>query len=937
MYRKVVLLVIVVLAVAILLTGVAIDREQAELARRSARAYVDETDETRQRAPGTSDALGFPASGGDTFSLIHHDPETNVQQYQISGDRAFPHADGSFEIVAPVITFFTGEDGQDVLLRISSERGAFYGRQDKRVHIGRYETVAARGRLWGSVKMASPDGITAEFDAAEWDEQSRMITTEPDKPVTITTPHFVVHGKGMEIVAGMDADEIIIKKDVSVVFDESADEALTQAFAIEESSAQGPSAGMVLTCDGTLAYRISQKDVTFEDNVLLAPVAGAYSPGRVAAERAMWLARMAEWEKRLDAGEPLPDVFHKATGPLLAARKSLTLRMTSEEEEDDAEKRDSWQIDTMTAQGDVWFLRGQEKAYTQQLEFTGEAAVFTGGVGEKPAHLWHDRMELEGEGFRVSGLSGQGTPTIWADRPGILHTDAAMTGAQNDAGDSQGAQIAWQRSFRWSDKERSAIFEGDIVAQDASGKLTADRLTMDMAPDPNDAGKMALSRTRAQGHVQYVEADKEINAAEMTFDSTDDSLLLVGRGAELASVKMGSDTIMSETLTILDTDQGYHLKGKGAGRLLYYDEVAPSDEPSYDVRWKERCAYSDAQAVFTGEVSARRGEGTLRCQTLTMTFDAAKKGAAMNQPREIIADGAVLFDDLSRMGEGGRTEPLHAQGDRMTYDYRSGVMKLENTHPYDHTLRNLPPEAAVSVDVGDNRITSRVIHYQEIKAADGTASHVLWTQRGGEIDTRQRSESESESAPPVRERTRIRCDKTIVYGPANRVIALLPKIGLALGKSPLPARLLPIDPAERNATSIALFVGDKHNVRVRREVAEAAGGELVPELKLNCAFLEVHFAPVTDPDGRTQIDAARMRALKDVFIERRGRALDTATGQSALWQRIPRRLWRAEITGKPYATLTSDQQETTCKKIIFFGVPAEVKMEDIVSVDAEAR
>jgi len=81
MYRRIVLLLIVALAVAILLLGVWIDKRQSDLARRCAEAYDSGEGETVN-----IDALpeNFRAAAAERFNWVHQDPETNAKQYQVS-------------------------------------------------------------------------------------------------------------------------------------------------------------------------------------------------------------------------------------------------------------------------------------------------------------------------------------------------------------------------------------------------------------------------------------------------------------------------------------------------------------------------------------------------------------------------------------------------------------------------------------------------------------------------------------------------------------------------------------------------------------------------------------------------------------------------------------------------------------------------------------
>jgi len=909
MYRRIVLLLIVALAVAILLLGVWIDKRHSDLMRRCAKAY-----DNREGEIFNIEALpqNFRAAGAERFNWVHQDPETNAKQYQVSGDNIVPHADSSLLVPNPRIIFFSGaEDDNRELLRISADRGTvvFEKRREKGTAAAKWKTTLDKGILSGNVKMKTPDGITAYFESAEWNAQNRMIVS--DQPVTIETPHFTVYGAGLESVATINADEIIIKKDVRVIFDELADEAFANAFGLGDSAIRGKDVGIVITCDGAMSYRISNKDVTFEDNVLLCPVRGSYSEPPVAEARDAWLTKF-------DAGKEAVVTGDRTDGPVLFARKSVAIKL--ERVRADGEGADAPSaIEELTALKDVWLLRLDNVAHSDQLTFKPGGATFTG----EPAYLSQGGLELEAPVFRISGIAGTGSAEISCDKPGQLRSTVAWGGMGVSPADTAARPmvITWEKRFLWSQEQQSATFDGGVVARDESGRLDTDRLILTFGSESAD--DLGLDSMRARGNVRYEEKDTLIRTKEMFYNRTTGAIELTSGEKGMASLRMAKDIIESETLTIIRKKRRHQLSGDGLGRMRYYetaDAQAGVDRPSYDIRWKKRCDYAEDVATFTGDVVALRGDSELRCDTLTMEFAESENAGAGQHPTRVIAEGHVVFDDRDS------PEGIRAQGDRMTYDYDSRIMKLERTTPYDETKRNPPPDAVAAVDIRSNRLTSRMFHYVE---EEGTKRHFLWTRRGGEVDAKRLGTGVM--LDKALERTRVRCMGSILYGPADRIVTLLPKAELALGEGLLPQRLLPVEPEQLADTTVALFVQD---VRVRRLTLDRATGELKLEMTLNCNFLEVHFAPLEDADGGNKIGIVRMRAYGDVEMVRLVDPRQAAEGGSAVWRTHPRHEWIAEIEGDPHAILTQDHTQTACKKIIFQGVPVDVKLEGVVSGEA---
>lgn len=908
MYRKTVLLLIFGLAVAILLLGIWIDKRQSELARRCAEAY----DNSEAQAL-TLDVLpvNFPAAVTDRFDWTHHDPETNAKQYQISGTNIVPHADSSLEVFQPVIIFFSGaRDGRE-LLRVSADRGAvvFEKRRERGSAVAEWKTILDKGILSGNVTMETPDGITAHFESAQWNAQNRMIVS--DAPVTIETSHFTVYGTGLESVAAINADEIIIKKDVRVVFDEQADGAFAKAFELGDSAIRGKDVGMVITCDGTMSYQISSKNVTFEDNVLLCPVTGSYSETPVAEARAAWIARF-------DAGKEAVLTSGAIDGPVLFARKSIAVKLEPAGPSGEGAGTPG-AIEELIALEDVWLLRGNDLAHGDQLTFGPGRATVIG----KPAYLSQNGLELEAPVFRISGFAGEETAAVSSDKPGRLRSAVAWgtLGASSADTAPRPMVITWEKRFLWSQEQKNATFEGNVVALDESGRLDTDRLILSFGGESAD--DLGLNSMRARGNVRYEEKDTLIKTKEMLYDRVTGAIELTGGEEGRAALKMGKDIIESETLTITRNKREYQLSGDGLGRMRYFetaDAQANADEPSYDIRWNKRCAYGEDLATFTGDVVALRGDSELRCDTLSMELAESKKPGEGRHPTRVVADGHVVFDDRDS------PEGIRAQGDRMTYDYDSQIMKLERTTPYDATVRNPPPDAVAAIDISSHRLTSRMFHYIE---EEGTKERFLWTRRGGEVDAKRLGSGAT--LDKTLERTRVRCVGSILYGSANRIVTLLPKADLSLGQGLLPERLLPVDAERLAETVVVLFVKD---VRVRRETLDRTTGKFRVDLTLDCNFLEVHFAPVEGPDGDKKKGVVRMRAYGDVEMVRVGDPNQTATGGSAIWRSVPRHEWIAEIEGDPYATLTQDQTRTTCKKVIFQGVPVDVQLEDVISIEA---
>ena len=903
MYRKVVLILIVVLSVSILVVGIAVDKEHAELYRRGAEVNVVPPSQDEERLYGKG------------VALTRFDRANKYKLYSITGNNFFPHRDGPYEIVRPSLTLFSGEEDNRELVTVSAEHGFFEPRRESLGGGSRLETIPAKGSLSGNVVMQTPDGIRATFQTAEWREDTRMITSEG--PIRIETPNFIVYGTGLESVASAEADEIIIRKNIRVVFDEVADAAFADAFALEDSTIRNADVGMVITCDGTLSYKKSEKSITFEENVLLVPVTGSFSRSPVAQARQLWL-------DRVNAGESVLLNLDMSPDPALFARKSVAITLSTQQALP-AAKDGAWTIEKITALENVWFLRGEDTVHADRLDFSGKSADIAGA----PAQLWHGPLELEGGRFGISGLSREGAPSIVATEPGVLRTDMATWGGIGPAADEQDAQrratISWDKGFAWNEKERNALFEGKVVAEDASGRLLADELNLDLGSDGvSDA--MTLKSMRAVKDVRYEEADTIILADEMFYDRGTGVINLTRGPGGRASLKKGSDVIESEELTVVKADGDYRLNGKGLGRMLYFQDPEKQKEPSYDIRWRESCAYGDNMADFRGEVKAVQDKSELKCGALSMEFAEPKEGSTVHTPRRIVAQDNVMFDDLSP------ERRLHARGDKMTYDYDTRIMRLESTTPFDQDLRNPPPEAMALVDLGGHRLRSRVINYRE---DEDSGARLLWTRRGGEVAG---SRIVDPGTPQeMIERIALRCDKTVLYGDAGSIGDLLDRVELALGKEPLPDRLLPIEDSEEAETSIAIFVGDAHKVRLLWQTGEDPE-HMKDKLWLKCRYLETHFVSAADTGRSGKLDIARIRALGDVEMdwEMNGQPV-RVTGHEVIWVRDPVKEWTAEITGDPYATFARGREvPAVYEKIILEGFPADVSMERIMFIEGSA-
>ncbi|MFH0965606.1 MAG: LptA/OstA family protein [Planctomycetota bacterium] len=463
-----------------------------------------------------------------------------------------------------------------------------------------------------------------------------------------------------------------------------------------------------------------------------------------------------------------------------------------------------------------------------------------------------------------------------------------------------------------------------MEASDETGRLEAEGL--ELAFD-TEGGQRQLRKMTARGNARYRQEKPYRVAQAETIEYTpkEGTLDLAGGERGLASVEEEAEVIEAEALRLEGEDGSQRLTGKGVGRLQYYEGVVDprareTSRPAYDIRWKQRCSLTEKRAVFEGEVEALQARSRLRSNVLELGFEAAPGGKASRAPRTLAARGGVVFDDLSR------GESLQAKGDILTFDFSTQVMKLESTAEYDEEARNLPEGAVASITFGPNRLSSRTVYYLEDK---DTSERLLWTQRGGEADI-QRFERRGQREELV-ERTRVRCRGSIVYAPPRRLEEAAKRAGMPFGKTPMPEGLVAAPTKDVTEDGLALFVDD---VRVRREVAPRAGGKLEVELELACRYLETHFGK---EKGSNREQMTRMGAAGRVQITHKKRHKETvATGERMTWERDDQREWRAELLGAPYARVEDEDKQLTGKRVMLYGNPAEVKVEEAVSVSGSA-
>jgi len=911
MYRKTVLLLIIVLSMAILLYGVKIDRDLSEMTKRGRGSYVRK-----------DTAEGLPHEVSE-FEFTHINPENNLLVYRLRGENAYPHVDGTWEIVRPRVTFYSSTEENEELFHVSAKQGLYHSRPTIESATSPDAGEEATGTLREDVVLETSEGVRGYFEAADWSEETQTISA--GGPIIIEGPDFRVYGEDLEAQATRDANEIIIRKNVRVVFDRPGESPLEQVFADEDAKPTGVElGGMVTTCDGVMSYTASSRTITFEEKVLVLPLSGPFSDTEAARERKEWLATIAAGEEAILNASAESKI-------VLFAGDSLTIRLDSGE----GDAYGSASLESFTATGDVWLLRDNQKTSSDRVDYDGDAMVFAGS----PARLWYaDQMRLEGEAFRIDGATGEEEIALSSDKPGVLYSNKALLRERDGPAALSGeTSVRWKDRFVYDQEAGTASFHGDVSAEDDSGTLTADQMKLQFAESAEEPG---LESMTASGNVLYQQRVPErlFRADTIEYAAKDDTLVLTGGPNRLAMIEQGADVLESRRLSIRQKEGVQSLVGEGAGRLRYYEDILKASVreralPTYDVRWQNSCDVSEKSARFEGSVKALQEKSTLASDVLEIHWNTSDNEAA-RRPRLIIATGNVNFKDLSQ------EEPLLAQGDTMTLDLATGVMELTRTTPYDKTLLNLPPEAMASFTFADNRLQGRTIYYLD----DETGDRLLWTQRGGEVDVKRFDETPG--SRHMIERTRVRCQGTILYAPPHRLVDVARRAKLPFGTRPMPRAPL-LDPTEAPpSTGVLIFVDV---VRLRREIPNKLDGSMTVELNMKCGYLEVHFAKPktgastdsakTSAPGDASKDGspgiAKMGAKGQIDIVHTAKISETTVkGTLALWRRDARREWIAEIVGDPHAEVWKDGKHLRGEKVKLWGYPAEVRIDGGESIGA---
>ncbi|MFH0965607.1 MAG: hypothetical protein V2A58_16545 [Planctomycetota bacterium] len=273
MYRKTLLILIVVLSLGILVIGFKIDKELAEMTRLGTASYVTPDEEVGGSGEGRA-MEGVPAGGVREFRFTDLDAKTNLIVYRVSGRNAYPHRDGTIEIVRPRIVFYSSKPENEEVLRVSADRGIYHPRRRKGPK--ERENAEAKGTLRGNVVLELAQGVRAHLPSADWSEKTRKVTSPGE--VVIESPDFRVYGEELEAVASAENDEVLIRRNVCVIFDKAEGTTLERIFAGEKREETASATGVVITCDGVMSYSAKRKNVTFEEKVLVTQTGGGFSP-----------------------------------------------------------------------------------------------------------------------------------------------------------------------------------------------------------------------------------------------------------------------------------------------------------------------------------------------------------------------------------------------------------------------------------------------------------------------------------------------------------------------------------------------------------------------------------------------------------------------------------------------------------------------------------
>ena len=250
MFRKIVLLLILVVSIAILWIGIHASRAKPGVRTDSLPPPTPDEQGTALQAEKPGESV---EKGPEKFFHQTYDHETGLVKYICKGEKAFRHKDGTLEVTSPEIIMYgrTASGHNEPKVNMMARKGVVNFREEGE------NTELVSVRFNKDVLVTSLDAqrpVKAAFDDIAWENKRNLIST--DGPVKIWSDDYEIRGRGfhgdsdLREIKITKSDYVVLKKSGKILGAGSGDDAFK------------------ITCTGPLAFNRSDRFVRLNENVV---------------------------------------------------------------------------------------------------------------------------------------------------------------------------------------------------------------------------------------------------------------------------------------------------------------------------------------------------------------------------------------------------------------------------------------------------------------------------------------------------------------------------------------------------------------------------------------------------------------------------------------------------------------------------------------------
>ncbi|MDP6438077.1 MAG: LptA/OstA family protein, partial [Candidatus Brocadiia bacterium] len=228
---------------------------------------------------------------------------------------------------------------------------------------------------------------------------------------------------------------------------------------------------------------------------------------------------------------------------------------------------------------------------------------------------------------------------LQATRPGVDRADGASTGSPDRGAEEKDVVIVAEGPMTYQHLAQKLRFENKVVSTYGESRLACG--SMEIVLDTDGAEEeLQVSEITAEESVVFSHEGQDARGDRLEWHNLSHVGILTGQPARIIQPELWIET---KKLTFFKVDRRF--TGEGPGELTYLLPEAPEPSPSdagagaedrepappmllttegpIKVTWQKSMRYDavGGEAIFSGEVVARRGKDDLLCKELELRFD----------------------------------------------------------------------------------------------------------------------------------------------------------------------------------------------------------------------------------------------------------------------------------------------------------------------------